>query len=54
MLLNCQSNYFFFYLDRVSYRSIFTGGSGLIVPTNAVDKYLPVTLNYVVDNEALK
>lgn len=51
MLLKCKSNYFYYYIDKVSYRSVFTSGAMSICNIN---QFLPITLSYIADNTATK
>ena len=51
MLLKCKSNYFYYYIDRVSYRSVFPSGAMVI---SNVNQFLPFTFSYIVDNTATK
>ena len=53
MLINLKNGYFYLYLDKIQYRTIFTN-SAIILPTgaNAINQYLPITIKYKIDNKA--
>ena len=53
MLLNCRNNYFFLYLDNAQYRSVFPNGA-IIVPAQANQQNLPISISYVFDNRTSK
>jgi hypothetical protein len=53
MLINLKNSYFYLYLDKVQYRSIFTN-SAIILPTGSSNSYIPLSIKYIIDNKSLK
>ena len=49
MILNCKNRYFYLYQDKATFRSIFPNGA-IMVPSQANQKNLPISISYVFDN----